>query len=43
MYTSALIDAYSFMLYYGSEQFTVIPKRVFQDISQRQTFEKLLA
>jgi|HubBroStandDraft_5_1064220.scaffolds.fasta_scaffold30471_3 hypothetical protein len=43
MYTSALIDAYSFILYYGSEQFTVIPKRVFQDISQRQTFEKLLA
>jgi YcxB-like protein len=42
MYTSALIDANSFILYYGSQQFTVIPKRVFQDISQRQTFEKLL-
>jgi hypothetical protein len=42
MYTSALIDAYSFILYYGSQQFTVIPKRVFEDGSQRQTFEKLL-
>ncbi len=28
MYTSALVDAYSFILYYGSQQFTVIPKRV---------------
>lgn len=42
MYTSALVDAHSFILYYGSQQFTVIPKRVFQDVSQRQTFEKLL-
>lgn len=43
MYTSALVDAsYSFILYYGSQQFTVIPKRVFQDGSQRQTCERLL-
>jgi len=42
MYTSALVDAYSFILYYGSQQFTVIPKRVFQDGSQRQAFERLL-
>lgn len=42
MYTSVLIDAYSFILYCGSQQFTVVPKRVFQDVSQRQTFEKLL-
>ena len=42
MYTSALVDAYSFILYYGTQQFTVIPKRVFQDGSQRQTFERLL-
>src|SRR4029077_890140 len=39
MYTGALVDAYSFILYYGSQQFTVIPKRVFQNASQRQTFE----
>jgi YcxB-like protein len=43
LYTGALIDAYSFILYYGSNQFTVIPKRVFQDDSQRQAFEQLLA
>jgi len=42
MYTSALVDAYSFILYYGTQQFTVIPKRVFQDGSQRQAFERLL-
>ena len=42
MYTSALVDAYSFILYYGSQQFTVVPKRVFRDMSQRQTFEQLL-
>jgi len=42
MYTSALVDAYSFILYYGTQQFTVIPKRVFQDGSQRETFEQLL-
>ena len=43
MYTGALVDAYSFILYYGSQQFTVIPKRVFQDGPQRQAFERLLA
>jgi hypothetical protein len=42
MYTSALVDAHSFILYYGSQQFTVIPKRVFQDVLQLQTFEELL-
>ena len=42
IYTSALVDAYSYILYYGAQQFTVIPKRVFQDASQRQTFERLL-
>ena len=42
MYTSALVDAYSFILYYGTQQFTVVPKRVFRDVSQRQTFEQLL-
>lgn len=42
MYTKALVDPYSFILYYGTQQFTVIPKRVFQDGSQRQTFERLL-
>ena len=42
MYTSALVDKHSYILYYGSTQFTVIPKRVFQDASQREQFEQLL-
>lgn len=42
MYTRVLVDTYSFILYYGSQQFTVIPQRVFQDSSQRRTFERLL-
>jgi hypothetical protein len=43
MYTRALVDAYSFILYYGSQQFTVIPKRVFSDGAQRESFERLLS
>lgn len=42
MYSRALIDAHSYLLYYGSRQFTVIPKRVFQSAEQRQAFEQLL-
>jgi hypothetical protein len=30
LYSRALIDRHSYVLYYGSRQFTVIPKRVFQ-------------
>jgi hypothetical protein len=42
MYSRALIDAHSYVLYYGSRQFTVIPKRVFQSTDQRQAFEQML-
>jgi len=42
MYTWALVDAYSFILYYGSQQFTVIPKPVFESPSRREAFEQLL-
>jgi hypothetical protein len=42
LYTSALVDEHSVILYYGSRQFTVVPKRVLQDVSQRQIFEHLL-
>jgi hypothetical protein len=42
MYSRALIDAHSFVLYYGSHQFTVVPKRVFQSGEQQQAFEQLL-
>jgi hypothetical protein len=42
MYSRALIDAHSYVLYYGSHQFTVIPKRVFQSVEQQQAFDQLL-
>jgi hypothetical protein len=42
MYSRALIDEHSYVLYYGSRQFSVIPKRVFQNAEQQQLFEQLL-
>jgi len=42
LYNEALIDRYSYVLYYGHRQFTVIPKRVFQDLQQLRAFDKLL-
>ena len=42
LYSRALIDKHSYVLYYGSRQFTVIPKRVFQDAEQQKIFEQLL-
>ena len=43
LYSGAVIDTHSYILYYGTRQFTVIPKRVFHSVEQRQEFEKLLA
>jgi hypothetical protein len=43
MYSRVLIDADSYLLYYGSQQFTLIPKRVLQNFEQQQAFEELLA
>jgi len=42
MYSRALIASHSYVLYYGSRQFTVIPKRVFESAEQQQAFEQLL-
>jgi hypothetical protein len=42
LYSRALIDAHCYVLYYGSSQFTVIPKRVFQSAEQQQVFERLV-
>ena len=42
MYSRALIDEYSYVLYYGQNHMTVIPKRVFQDIEQQRAFEQML-
>jgi hypothetical protein len=43
LYSRVLIDKHSFLLYYGSQSFTIIPTRVFQTAVQRETFERLLA
>jgi hypothetical protein len=43
MYSWALTDSHSFVLYYGSGSFTVIPKRLFQSPEQQKAFEELLA
>ncbi|MHB1033842.1 MAG: YcxB family protein [Pirellulales bacterium] len=42
LYSRALIDAHSYLLYYGSRQFTLIPKRVFQSTEKEQEFEQLV-
>ena len=42
MYTRASITAHSYILYYGSRQFTVVPKRAFRSAEQQQAFERLM-
>jgi hypothetical protein len=42
LYSRALVDGHSYLLYYGSRTFSIIPKRVLQDSQQRQAFEDLL-
>jgi hypothetical protein len=42
MYSRALIDANSYILYYGSRHFTVIPTRAFENAEQRQAFDRLV-
>jgi hypothetical protein len=43
LYSQVVVDAYSYVLYYGVQTFTVIPKRVFQNTEQQGVFERLLA
>jgi hypothetical protein len=43
MYTRGLVDAHSFILYYGSSSFTVIPKRVFENAEQQEAFEHFIS
>jgi len=42
MYSRALVDRHSYILYYGARRFTVIPKRVFPSPEEQQAFEQLL-
>ena len=43
LYNRALIDDYSFLLYYGTGSFSIIPKRVFHTTEQRTEFRELVA
>lgn len=43
MYSGALIDAHSYVLYYGTGLFSVIPKRAFENADQQRAFKELLA
>lgn len=42
LYSRALVDAHSYVLYYGKSTFTVIPKRYFQDPEQLARFDRLV-
>jgi len=42
LYTRALIDENSYVLYYGTRDFTVIPKRIFSSAEQQEVFDDLL-
>jgi hypothetical protein len=42
IYSRAVIDAHSYVLYYGTRHFTVVPRRVFSGEHQRLAFEDLL-
>jgi hypothetical protein len=43
LYTHAIVNANSYLLYYGESQLSVIPKRLFQSTEQQLQFEQLLA
>jgi len=43
MYSRALIDSHSFVLYHGTHSFTVIPKRSFETNEQLAAFESLVS
>jgi YcxB-like protein len=42
LYSSVLIGPHSYLLYYGTRQFTTIPTRIFQSLEQQQEFEQML-
>jgi hypothetical protein len=42
IYSKVLVDTHSYVLYWGTRAFTIIPKRVFQNTEQQGVFEHLL-
>jgi hypothetical protein len=43
MYGRALVDSHSFVFYYGTHSFSIIPKRVFTSSEQLAVFERLVS
>ncbi len=43
LYTHVVVNANSYLLYYGESQFSVIPKRLLQSAEEQQQFEQFLA
>jgi hypothetical protein len=43
LYSHALVDAHSYLLYHGTRTFTVVPKRVFQNSEQQRAFGQMLS
>jgi hypothetical protein len=43
LYSQALIDSHSYILYYGAGSITVIPKSALKSAHQRESFEQLLS
>ena len=43
IFTKTLVDSHSYLLYWDSRGFIVIPKRVFQTREQQKSFEELLS
>ena len=43
IYSRVLADARSYILYWGSQTFTIIPKRVFQSAEQQKAFDQLIS
>ena len=43
IYSRVVVYAHTYLLYWGSRTFTIIPRRVFQNAEQQRAFEQLLA
>lgn len=43
LYFRAIVGPHSYLLYYGSTQYSIIPKRVFRSVEERRQFEEMIA
>lgn len=42
IYAHGLVDLHSYILYYGTRSFTIVPRRVFRTAEQERAFDQLL-